>query len=723
MRTYKLFMTLVGFVGILMSTYSCADWGEADPPAGNQVFPTREAFGPFTFKGLTSLADAPFLTSTVGNATVVYDDQLYTEVLTVAPGTVTMANPLTASKLQVGAGVCMWVKTDDADMSGRIFSFSNESGDSVLSFTTSGKLESSFWQQPVDIEFDSAYADTLLKANEWHFMAVQINNNACTVSIDGQQVGSAAYDRDDAMTAFLNNAPYFVIGDAEHNSLSVDKISLVRNNMTANDMKRPNVTKVITLPDPVYFNDFSSVAGLTIVGAGSFVTDQDSNFGQVFQNAASTTPRQNYLLLPEDVLSHSAETEQMTIGFWVNAANAGSSAAYQWAPLFMAYGAAPVNNENTWPMLACQYRGVLQLNCAGWTDYTDAQNTEGVNTLYHNDLDWLADHEWHYYTVVYSGENAKVYFDGELKNEWEMDGVNNTQRGLYTNGGDLKYICLGGNQAWNWNDNDPGFAFDDFVVYDEALSEEQIQQVIAKKAGGSVLPVDLPEAYYRNTFDSADGLTIVGGGTFLDAGDKHGKVFQNVTSTAPRQNYLLLPEDLLTHSAETQQLTISVWVNAKNAGESATYMWAPLLTAYAQKNDENTWPMLACQYRGVLQLNCAGWTDYTDAQNTAGVNTLYHNETDWLVDGQWHLYTVVFSGENAKVYFDGEVKNEWNMDGVNNTQAGLFSNGGDLKYICLGGNQAWNWNDNDPGFQFDDIMFFDTALTPAHIKALMSVYE
>jgi hypothetical protein len=132
--------------------------------------------------------------------------------------------------------------------------------------------------------------------------------------------------------------------------------------------------------------------------------------------------------------------------------------------------------------------------------------------------------------------------------------------------------------------------------------------------------------------------------------------------------------------------------------------------------------MFACQYRGVLQVNNDGWTDYTDAQNVAGVNTVYHDETDWLADKQWHLYTVVFDDENAKVYFDGVLKNEWQMDGTNNTQKGLFRKGGDLKYICLGGNQAWNWGDNDPGFAFDDIQFFDFALTEADIQAILKQY-
>lgn len=724
MNILKSSLVLTGVAAMLFCTTGCTDWGQSDPEAGNQVFPSRETTSTMTMKGLAAITDAPFIVASTGNAEIVYDEDLYTEVLHTNHGTATMANPLNAVKLQTGAGIALWVKTDGSNANDRIFTIAGADGQQPIYFTTSGTLVT-----PTATGTVQTTTEQLLAPDTWYFIAVQMNSTGCVVFRDGEQVASVAYPADPNLVTLLNAHPYLIIGNDDNGDLSVERITMVRNTMNNSDTKRPNVSKVVKLPDPVYFTDFETTEGLTIVGAGKFTTDVTAGFGQVFQNAASTAPRTNYLLLPDHVLSHSAETHQMTIGFWVNAANAGPSSAYNWAPIFTAYGAAPVNGENSWPMLACQYRGLLQLNNAGWTDYTDAQNVDGVNHLYHNDTnaDWLADKQWHYYTVVYDGENAKVYFDGEVKNEWNMDGVGNTQNGLYTNGGDLKYICLGGNQAWGWGDNDPGFAFDDFVVYDQALSVEQIQKIITDKSGGGggVLPTDLPEAYYRNNFEEEGdrALTIVGTGEWIEKTDNHGWVFSNNTSTAPRQNYLLLPEDLLAHSAETQQLTISFWVNASKCGESGEYLWAPLFMAYAQKNVPNSWPMLACQYRGVLQLNNAGWTDYTDAQNTAGVNTLYHGDTDWLADKEWHLYTVVFSGENAKVYFDGKIANEWNMNGVENTQAGLYNNGADLKYICLGGNQAWDWNDNDAAFEFDDIMCFDTALTTAQIQALYSVYQ
>ena len=203
-------------------------------------------------------------------------------------------------------------------------------------------------------------------------------------------------------------------------------------------------------------------------------------FGEFFHNDG-TAMRTSYCLLPEDVLAHSANTEALTIAVWVRAQEEAASDSYLWAPLFTAYADTPINGANTWPMMACQYRGVVQVNCAGWSDYDDKQNVKGVNTLYHGTNDWLADHKWHYYTAVFEGENAKVYFDGELKNEWMANAVNangvtdNTQKGLFSNGAELKYICLGDNQAWNWGDNDAPFDFARLLIKNTGMSAGEIK--------------------------------------------------------------------------------------------------------------------------------------------------------------------------------------------------------------------------------------------------------
>ena len=230
-----------------------------------------------------------------------------------------------------------------------------------------------------------------------------------------------------------------------------------------------------------YTTDFQGTGttgtnGEAIVGAGQFMTDnsQGAKFANFYRNSGNEM-RSSYLRLPDDVLSHSTETMQLTIAFWVRAQNNAVSGTYNYVPMFTAYGAAPVNNENTFPMFACQYRGLLQVNNWGWCDYVNEQNVNGANI---EDFNWLDDKEWHLYTAVFNTDTAKVYFDGVLINKWiayNYGGITDTwQRGLFSNGADLNYICLGGNQAWNWPDKDSPFDYAHLTVSNAAWTDQKI---------------------------------------------------------------------------------------------------------------------------------------------------------------------------------------------------------------------------------------------------------
>ncbi len=231
------------------------------------------------------------------------------------------------------------------------------------------------------------------------------------------------------------------------------------------------------------------------------------------------------------------------------------------------------------------------------------------------------------------------------------------------------------------------------------------------------------------------GEKIYGEGSFAstdEEGAPFGDYYQNVMGTSPRSNYCLLPEDVLAHSGKTHELTIAFWVSAEGFTPDQ-YTYAPMFTAYSQQNIPNTWPMLALQSRGPVQVNCAGWCDFVGAQHVNGKINIYNtnaweagdgnynNAGNWLEDQKWHYYTAVFTDTNAKIFLDGEVKNEWNIDGVTDGQilSGLFDNGADLKYVCLGGNQAWDWNDLDSPFRFARLMIKNSKMTAGEIKAQM----
>ncbi len=744
MQKVKKWAPLIMAVFTILLCASCQDWGETDPPSGNQVYPKLENIATYSFNEEIDPASIQLYAYSDGNTPTLANDEERGSVLHLNGGYAHVNNPLNSVNVQNAVSFTFWVKQavlaeeeSTQDLEGALFSFQNENATQNMFFTANGWLSYKGVDGTYEDNNPASVKTGLLTTGEWHYVALAITNTGYFVYVDGQKKIEKTETNFDCskIVQFMASVPHMYIGygsGSDTKEMWIDDFTIYRNTITAKEWTPPTTGGpseggLAPIPDPIYFNNFErGLDGSSIIGSGK-LDNVGGNFGTIFQNVGGAQ-RTNYLKLPEDVLTHSGSTRELTVSFWVNASNAGASTDYTWAPLFMAYGTAPSGNTNSAPVLACQYRGIVAVNTNGsdnagdnWCDYTDAQNDAGKNTLYHNDTDWLADKDWHLYTVVFTETTAAVYFDGELANSWTISGsgAGNTVGNLFS-GNNLKYVCLGGNQAWNWGDNDAGFMFDDVAIYNKALSADQVKTIVSSKT--------VPSPVYFNNFERGLGETTIQGSGKLDvAGGNFGTAFQNVGG-AQRTNYLKLPEDVLMHSAATQQLSVSFWVNASNAGASTDYTWAPLFMAYgaAPSGNTNAAPVLACQYRGIVAVNTNGadnvgdnWCDYTDAQNDAGLSTLYHNDTDWLADKDWHLYTAVFTNTTAAVYFDGELANSWTIagSGAGATVGSLFT-GNALKYVCLGGNQAWNWGDNDPGFMFDNLAIYNIALTADQIKVL-----
>ena len=138
-------------------------------------------------------------------------------------------------------------------------------------------------------------------------------------------------------------------------------------------------------------------------------------------------------------------------------------------------------------MMILQSRQLVQVNNAGWCDFVDSTNVAGKNT---ESTFWLDDKAWHFYTAVFTPNNVKVYIDGGIVNEWNISGeeIGGSTSGLFTAGSALTYICLGGNQAWNWNDPDPAYLFDKVRIYADALTKDQIDEQIAADTTVTAIP-------------------------------------------------------------------------------------------------------------------------------------------------------------------------------------------------------------------------------------------
>ena len=288
-----------------------------------------------------------------------------------------------------------------------------------------------------------------------------------------------------------------------------------------------------------------------------------------------------------------------------------------------------------------------------------------------------------------------------------------------------QYVIGNGNQNfWGWLtfDVEPGeeywvfqhssqIGFGGFEFHEGVTAEDLIQGIEA----AYVYTTNFSTYEDENTGERVTwkGEKAVGNGQFATEEPKldeetqkpinivpFGDFFRNDGSAA-NTSYCLLPTDVLAHSANTKGLTLATWVRAQET--AANYTNAPIFAAYAQEGSHSA-PMFAALFNGSMQLDNGTKFDYN--------GTI---DNDWLADKEWHYYTAVFQGENAKVYIDGVLKTEWNCEGA---QASLFNNGEALKYVCLGGNSPSGAN--DAPFDFARLLIKNSPMSAGEVKAQMT---
>ena len=560
------------------------------------------------------------------------------------------ANPLYNQILDVGATLAFWVNPIEVNFWDALFGFQNsEGGRLYMTGNNYVGYNSGGW---IDLNHPNSVTTGDITFGHWNFVTVTFSRTeGPKVYVDGVHKpfqtngnGDANLDYNDMMVNFIQSCPDFYFGYGSWwgsaNAL-FDELLFYNRVLTETDIKAlyqketedgkfkevavdPNY-----IPEPVYFNDFSSATGVEIVGNGAFEEDADSHFGQVFHNDTENTSavRTNYLKLPTDILSHSATSKEMTIGFWVNKKSEND---YFYTPLFAAYGAAPNAGVNTWPMFVCETRGLIQLNCAGYCDFGINDSSPGTTyndgTPYVNTT-WLDDAKWHYYTVALTATTAKVYIDGELKNGWTVDGTSDGQviSGLFTGGSNLTYVTLGGNQAWNWNDADPAFAFDDFAVYDVALTPEQIAQIITDKSSGVT-----PTLTYDYTVMASYGgktKTISSGTGEKDA---------SITVVYPR--YILDGTKLYEAAATSNNYSKTFTLSSENQEETVAYSASTTSNVYYYAEAEDV-------LSGATSDLPAASNGKLGGRQKSSSN---YTELVTLPAGTWQISTAVYVGNSGE---------------------------------------------------------------------------
>ncbi len=278
---------------VLLGASGCNDdWGQKDPEAGNQTYPTLQTVTTITFEdeeGGYSLP-AGFAAKTFADdaiAEVVEDEIADSPVLSLNNAVASIPNPLNDVTCQAGVSFSFWMyqaleKDEDGNTVGSqdvrtpLIAFVNtKPSDAVEVDDTTESSESSSSSRSDSIESDAyeIYGTLSFTANgmikydadnglftdndpdefltgyitpdEWHFVAVNIYDEGYAIYVDGMRKVDKYIPSFNChkMVEFANNAQYvYINGTPDSESapaLLVDDITFARNNFTSKEVAQP----------------------------------------------------------------------------------------------------------------------------------------------------------------------------------------------------------------------------------------------------------------------------------------------------------------------------------------------------------------------------------------------------------------------------------------------------------------------------------------------------
>lgn len=298
MKTKK-WMCVIAAAAVMMTSSSCHDWGEMDPPAANDVYPTLENVAQYTFED--EILD-PMLFKT-GSYTGTDIPELVTDdtkgqVLYLNHGYVTMTNPLAAVTCQNGVSLTFWMKQDVAltgdddeaapeqDLTGALIGFTNANDTGRLFFTANGWLSYSGIDGEWSENDPSQYKTGYITPGEWHYVALIVRDNGYGLYVDGERkTDKVVTDFDSSkLVKFMNKVSTLYIGkgsDTETAPWMIDDLKIYRNQISDKEIARPNMGGG-SGPGGFDFGSFDFVTEPVISNIGS--PDCTAGWWQEFSN-------------------------------------------------------------------------------------------------------------------------------------------------------------------------------------------------------------------------------------------------------------------------------------------------------------------------------------------------------------------------------------------------------------------------------------------------------
>ena len=228
---------------------ACADWGQMDPPAGNQIYPKLEKISSYTFNDEFD-ADFQLKAYADGNLPALESDEEHGSVLYLNGGYLQISNPLNSVKVQNGVSLTFWFKQAlpeegaKQDLKGAIFSFGSADATPRLFFTANGWLNYNGVDGTYEYNNPSSAETGMITAGEWHYVAMAVTNTGYFVYVDGEKkIDRTVTDFDcSKIVQFMATAPVIYIGygsGTQPEEMWIDDFTIYRNTITDTQIQVP----------------------------------------------------------------------------------------------------------------------------------------------------------------------------------------------------------------------------------------------------------------------------------------------------------------------------------------------------------------------------------------------------------------------------------------------------------------------------------------------------
>ncbi len=311
---------------------------------------------------------------------------------------------------------------------------------------------------------------------------------------------------------------------------------------------------------------------------------------------------------------------------------------------------------------------------------------------------------WVHLAFTISEGHATVYENGQVVSEGDFDGIDWT-------GVDFISIMSGAPRFTGWDHNSDLSYMDELRLFNRALSQDEIQNIIAAESGqvpqyqskyGEIFYMPFNGDYVDKASDTE--ATVVGNPGFADGVD--GQAYAGA-----EDSYLTFPGE----SLQNDEFSATFWLNINATPERGGIL------VMGPPDTENA------GYPDVQNLRTKGFRFFREpgANNnqrfklnvgTGDADVWFDGGENADVDpttGNWRFLAFTISNDSAKVYIGGEVVSEGELAGIDWTDTDILS-------IMSGAPRFTEWEHLSDQSLMDELMIFDKALTQEEIQTIMN---